>query len=219
MNDHKNYLAETEYINYSHPDIQSLINQLKGTSTKDKVLELYYKIRDDIHYDPYTFAHGIKSLKASYAASNSRAYCIPKSALMVACCRAIGVPAKLGLADVKNHLSSPKLLAWLQTDLFVMHAYCELFLNNKWVKCTPVFNKVLCDKFGITPLEFDTENNSIFHQFTESGHQHMEYVTDHGTFADLPIAFMLSSVKTAYPHLNFKQYLTEGFQDDAFILD
>lgn len=199
MTDLSTYLEETQYFDFSHPSVQSVVSQVTSSAPLEQVLELYYLVRDGYRYNPYTFADGEKAFYASYAASGDQAYCIPKSSLMVAACRALGIPARLGLADVKNHLSSERLIEFLGTDLFVMHGYVEVFVNDAWVKCTPVFNKELCEKFNVLPLEFDGLTDSIFHPFTEDGKPHMEYVRDHGTFAELPAAFILDSVKKAYP--------------------
>lgn len=198
------YLENTDYFDFHHPEIQSLISQLKATSTEAKVLEAYYLVRDSIAYNPYTFAEGKNALKASYAATHKSAYCIPKSALLVAICRGLNVPARIGLADVKNHLSSPKLLAWLKTDEFVMHGYTDIFLDNNWVKCTPVFDRSLCEKFGIMPLDFDGKTDSVFHQFTGDGQKHMEYIREHGTFADMPVEQIFAAAKKAYPHIDLE---------------
>lgn len=214
--DNSVFLAETRYLNYSHPAIQSLVSSLTSTTLPEQVLELYYVIRDNIRYNPYTFIKGEESLYASFAATRPDAYCIPKSALMVAACRAIGVPARIGFADVRNHLSSPKLLDWLGTDLFVMHGYAELLLENRWVKCTPVFNLSLCQKFGVKPLEFDGKSNSVFHPFTEEGKPHMEYVNDHGTFEDIPAQLILDTASSTYPSLKMNMHYEKdlAFESD-----
>lgn len=196
------FLKETPFFDFSHPAIQRFVASLSGDTTLDKVHDAYTRIRDDINYNPYTFGEGESALKASYAATHDSAYCIPKSALMVASCRALGVPARIGLADVKNHLSSAKLNAWLKTDLFVMHGYAEIWLNEKWVKCTPVFNRSLCEKVGIEPLHFDGQTDSIFHPYTKNGAAHMEYVNQHGSFADMPVSLIFDTVKRTYPHID-----------------
>ena len=67
---------------------------------------------------------------------------MPKAALLAACARAAGIPARVGYADVKNHLTTPELTAKMGTDLFVFHGYTELLLDGKWVKATPAFNLV-----------------------------------------------------------------------------
>lgn len=212
------YLAETAELNFSHLGIQTLINSIKPGPDKSRVIELYYKVRDNVRYNPYTFMDGVLSLTAGYCVEKKEAFCVPKSALMVAACRGMGIPARLGLADVRNHLSSLKLLELLRTDLFVMHGYADIYLDDRWVKCTPVFNQELCLKFGVTPLDFDGENDSIFHPYTEAGHKHMEYLVDHGTFEDVPVEFIIKGVSEAYPHLAAmdKSELQKLTKDSAF---
>jgi transglutaminase-like putative cysteine protease len=197
------FLKPTEFINSDNIKVITFVNEVVGVE-KDKkkaILRLFYKIRDGI---PYHFdSMGIK--KELFIASNvigaEGSFCIPKAVLLATVARVIGIPSRLGFADVKNHLATVKVLEKLKTDLFVFHGYTELFMNNKWVKATPAFNKELCKKFNVKPLDFDGENDSVFQQYTESGDKHMDYLVDHGSFADLPFELMITSFKKTYPHL------------------
>jgi transglutaminase-like putative cysteine protease len=159
-------------------------------------------------------ADGTDSFKASYCAKKGEGYCLPKASLMIALCRKGGIPARLGLADVRNHLSTPKLDALLQSDIFSMHGYVEVLLNERWVKATPAFNNSLCEKYGIRPLEFDGQKDSIFHAYTKKGNKHMEYLEDYGTFADMPVDFIFQKFQYHYPHLmdNISQADQQGHQ-------
>ncbi len=76
-----------------------------------------------------------------------------------------------------------------KSDVFAMHGYTELYLNDRWVKATPAFNQQLCELFNVAPLEFDGVNDSVFHPFNRDGEQLMEYLIDHGQFTDVPEAF------------------------------
>ena len=87
----------------------------------------------------------------------------------------------------------------METDLFVWHGYCEIYLNGKWVKATPAFNLSLCQNFNVRPLEFDGIHDSIFHPCDTLGNQHMEYVADHGSFSDLPWERIIAACMEAYP--------------------
>jgi len=80
-----------------------------------------------------------------------------------------------------------------------MHGYVETFINDQWIKSTPVFNKELCEKFQVMPLEFDGKSDSLFHDFNTSGHKHMEYIVDHGSFSDVPVDFIISGFHKYYP--------------------
>jgi transglutaminase-like putative cysteine protease len=173
--------------------------------------------RDGIHYNPYTFSSDSKTLCASYILGTGESYCIPKAILLGAAARYKGIPSRLGLADVKNHLSSPKLIAWLRSDIFRMHGYIELYLNQQWVKATPAFNIKLCRLMGVDPLEFDGVHDSIFQEYTGDGQQHMEYINEYGTFADVPFAFIDKNIRHAYPHLftnNIADFTGRTLEDD-----
>ncbi|GAA6183130.1 transglutaminase family protein [Aliiglaciecola sp. NS0011-25] len=209
------YLQATEYFDFNDPHIISLSEQIKVGSAKAKAIDIYYLVRDKYLYNPYCFVDGKNSFKASYCCKRNEGYCIPKAALMIALCRNEGIPARLGLADVMNHLATPKLLDMLGTNIFSMHGYVEVFIEGKWVKATPAFNRSLCEKMHSLPLEFNGEDDSIFQPFTEKGHKHMEYITDWGTFAELPVEFIMDNFNKHYPHLMGKVSNTELSADIA----
>ena len=195
----KNYLVETKYFDFSAPEIRKLADQVSGNSQKEVALSIYYMVRDSIRYNPYVVKDGIESFKASHGLRKGETYCIPKAGLMVALCRKLQIPARIGLADVRNHISSDKFTEMIGTDYFAMHGYAEVWLDNSWIKTTPVFNKELCEKFNVEPLEWDGETDAIFQEYTNDGEKHMEYLVDHGTFEDVPVAFILENFKKHYP--------------------
>ena len=82
-------------------------------------------------------------------------FCVAKAIVLAAGARAVGIPARLGFADVRNHLTTERLRAQMGTDVFAYHGFTELHLGGRWVKATPTFNRSLCDRFGVKPLEFD----------------------------------------------------------------
>ncbi|MFP4446283.1 MAG: hypothetical protein ACLFPD_08570 [Desulfosudaceae bacterium] len=84
-------------------------------------------------------------------------------------------------------------------DLFVFHGYTILFLDGRWVKATPAFNRSLCDKFGTRPLEFDGRSDAVFHPYDNQGRLHMEYVHDYGAFDDFPLEMMIAEMRRYYP--------------------
>lgn len=198
------YLQPTEYFDYNQPELKAWIaTQLEGVPD-DKVEQakaLYLAVRDSVSYNPYVFRPEPETFNASHALKTAESYCIPKAVLLGAAARSVGIPSRLGLADVRNHLSSPKLIEWLRSDIFRMHGFIELYLNGKWVKATPAFDKRLCELMKVEPLEFDGVTDSIFQEYTEAGEAHMEYVNDHGVFDDVPHEFILSGIKAAYGHL------------------
>jgi hypothetical protein len=105
----------------------------------------------------------------------------------------------VGFADVKNHLTTPRLAETMGSDLFVYHGYTELSIDGKWVKATPAFNLALCTRFRVKPLEFDGTADSIFHAFDEDERRHMEYLRDRGVYADVPVDEIQQAFRDAYP--------------------
>jgi len=197
------YLLETGFFDFKDDSLVAFNDKFitSGMTPIEKAVALYYGVRDGIAYNPYVFKADPKSFSASDCLAAGESYCIPKAVLLGALCRLNGIPSRLGLADVKNHLSSPALIEWLRSDVFVMHGYIELFLEGKWVKATPAFDASLCKKLGVSPLEFNGQDDSIFHEFNGDGDKHMEYLKEHGTFEDVPHEFIVTSLAEAYPHL------------------
>ncbi len=87
------------------------------------------------------------------------------------------------------------------TDVFYYHGYTELFLGDRWVKATPAFDRSLCERFGVRPLDFDGREDSLFHPLDVAGRRHMEYVGNRGAFADVPVALILETFNRCYPRL------------------
>jgi transglutaminase-like putative cysteine protease len=204
MKDKRNlsiYLEHTYFIDSDSPAIieyASTICYGKNTDIK-RAIALYYGVRDDIRYDPYGVEDKRETLRATSVLKRKAGFCVAKAVLLTAVLRSQKIPARIGFADVKNHLITNRLKAIMETDLFVFHGYIEVFINDKWVKATPAFNLSLCQNFNVKPLEFDGIHDSLFHEFDTLGNRHMEYVNDHGTFADLPYDTIFEAFKRQYP--------------------
>ncbi len=181
----------------------------------DAVLRLYAGIRDGIVYDPYVDFTDPANYRASGVLAARRGFCIGKAALLAATARSIGVPARVGYADVRNHMTSPRLYERVGTDVFIWHSYAELFLSGQWVKATPAFDRALCDRLGLKPLEFDGRADSLFHPFDRTGRRHMQYLRDRGTFADVPFETVRAEFRIAYPGLMSGERIGGDFQAEA----
>jgi len=198
----EDFLRPTPVIDFNHDLVQSFIRDHSDESDRvpERVISLYYAVRDHIRYDPYTPAEQPEDYSASRTLELMRSWCVPKSILYAACCRSLGVPARLGYADVRNHLSTANLRRQMGTDIFYWHGYTDVYLAGKWVKATPVFNIELCERFRLQPLEFNGLEDSIYHPFDLDGRQHMEYLNFRGTYADLPFEEMTRDFAKYYPN-------------------
>jgi transglutaminase-like putative cysteine protease len=195
------YLRPTPFIDSDSPSIMAFARQQTGDAKSDveRAVKLYYAVRDGIRYDPYNISLTREGLKASAVLARGFGYCVAKAIVLTAAARALGIPARLGFADVINHLATERLKSLMKTDVFAWHGFSELFLEGRWVKATPTFNISLCKRFGVKPLEFDGRHDALFHAFDSRGNRHMEYVRDHGSFADLPYSTLLEDFRKYYP--------------------
>ncbi len=196
-------LSPARFIDSDHPLVIDFAERWRGASRdpREQAVSLYRAVRDEIRYNPYVFSADHDTLKASHALAAGESYCVPKALLLAACARHCGIPARIGLADVRNHLSTPRLIEMLRSEVFAMHGYTELFLEGRWVKATPAFNLALCRMFKVAPLEFDGRTDSVFHPFNAKGERYMEYLVDHGQFDDLPVELFFAHLRRCYSHL------------------
>jgi len=170
-----------------------------ASSERERVRALFASVRDEIRYDPYTVSNDPGDYRAGAVIERGVAWCVPKAVVLTAAARSLGIPARIGFSDVRNHLQSPQLAELMETDLFVFHGYTEMYLGGAWRKATPAFNATLCERFGVAPLEFDGTEDALLHPFTGDGSRHMEYVRDRGVYVDLPLARILAEFAAAYP--------------------
>ena len=211
------HLQPTTIIESDHQAVRDFAFQHAGDSSNqtDQAVSLYYAVRDGIKYNPYQFDLTAKGLKASTTLEIGEAWCVPKAALLAACCRVLGIPARVGYADVRNHLSTKRMREKMRTDIFHWHGYTSIYLDGKWVKATPAFNIELCEKFRLKPLEFDGLEDSIFHSFDLDGHRHMEYLNFRGDYDDVPLEEMRASFTELLGHLGFKVEKDADFHMDV----
>jgi transglutaminase-like putative cysteine protease len=215
-------LAPTVTVDSDHAAVVSFAKESSrgARDARERAVKLYYAVRDGIRYDPYSVLLTVDGLKASTTIERGRAWCVPKAVLLAAGCRALGIPARLGFADVKNHLSTQRLRDTMKSDVFYWHGYAAIQLGGRWVKATPAFNIELCAKFRIKPLEFDGSEDSIYHPFDLEGRRHMEYLRFHDEYDDVPIEEIMASYTKHYsgtvydtPNGDFEREVDEETRD------
>lgn len=208
------YLLPATFVDSDHPQVISYAKEISQpfSQSKEQLIALYYAVRDGFRYDPYRLNLTKEALKASHLLQRNYGYCIEKSCLFVACARVLGIPARLGFARVRNHIGTEKLEAILKTNVLVFHGYAEVWLHDRWIKATPVFNKELCERLNVAPLEFDGTSDAVFQAYDQHGGRFMEYLHDYGTFEDVPYEYFISELQRFYPHLS------KEFQSGIFTL-
>ena len=211
--------APSEFVDSDHPAVieyaEKVIADAGAKTDREKAVALFNAVRDGWRYDPYRLSYDRADHKASAILATSSNWCVPKSVLLTALCRAAGLPAALGFADVRNHLQSEKLQQTMGTDLFVFHGYSIIWIEGAWRKASSAFNKELCEKFGTKVLDFDGLSDALMHAFDESGNRHMEYVNQRGEFLDLPYDEIFETFDEVYGD-SFKANPPGDTSDPAF---
>lgn len=193
-------LAATPLVDSDHPQVRAFAAQhARGAADRERAVSLYYAVRDGFRYDPYRVDLSPAGMRGSTVLAQGYGWCVTKAALLAAAARASGIPARLGFADVRNHLSTERMRETMSTDVFVWHGYTELWIEDAWRKATPAFNVELCDRFGLLPLEFDGRGDSIYHPFDRAGNKHMEYLRERGCHADVPLDQLVADFRATYP--------------------
>ena len=163
-------------------------------------MRLFYAVRDLVRYDPYSIRMTPECFRASTVVREGGAFCIPKAVLLAAGARLLGIPSAIGLSDVVNHFSTPKMKAMMGgREIFMHHGWAALYLEGQWVKAVPAFNKELCALMRVPPTDFDGTRDAVLQQFKEDGSVHMEYLHNHGVWSDLPYQRIADDFVSYYP--------------------
>src|SRR5499433_3152534 len=120
------YRGPAELIDSQHPKITAHARQVAGQgSDQERALRLYYAVRDGLRYDPYNTPMKREAYRASATFAAGHGYCVNKAGLMAAACRAVGIAARVGYADVRNHMTTRRLSELMGSDTFYYHGYTE----------------------------------------------------------------------------------------------
>jgi transglutaminase-like putative cysteine protease len=196
-------LSPAEYVNSENAEVVAFGREaIKGLiSHPDQLRALYTAVRDEIRYDPYVDFTSPEIFRASSVLSVGSGYCVGKAALFAAVTRGMGIPARIGFADVQNHLATPRLLQTMGTNVFAWHGYVEVHVQGKWIKASPTFNHSLCQKLGVTPLDFDGHQDALLQPFDNRNIRFMQYTVQRGVYFDVPAKFLMTEMGRLYPGL------------------
>lgn len=203
-------VAATMSLDHENPIVQAFVDRTLGGrrgSPRENAVSLYYAVRDRILYDVYDADLSRDGLRASAVLSKGRGFCLHKSIVYAAACRAVGIPSRLVFADVRNHLASGHLLELVGGNVF-FHVLTSVWLDGRWMKATPVFNKTLCRLYGMAPLEFDGTADSLYQPYDAENRRHMEFLKHYGEFDDLPYDMVIQKMHQAHPKLFSSRYTT-----------
>lgn len=202
------YSRPNRFIDSDHPAVIAWAREHgpehPEADPREVAVALYYAVRDGFRYNPWNVYLAPEDYSASAVlrrGAEHGAHCVDKAILLAACARALAIPSRLHFANVRNHVGTAKLEQQLGSDLLVYHGYCELWLDGRWVAATPAFNRQLCERLGVAPLEFDGREDSVFQEYDATAGRFMEYVADHGAHAEVPFEAMIGAWREHYPRI------------------
>jgi hypothetical protein len=196
------FLEPGRFVDSAHPAVIDFSRKhAKGANQRARAVSLYYAVRDEIRYNPFQNFTVDESYRGSVCLERGVGWCVPKAALLAAAARAAGIPARVGFADVKNHLTSPR--ADRQTDGHGPFRVPRLHRAAIWTAAgsrprrRSTWN---CARGSASGRWSSTaREDSIFHPFDEDNRRHMEYVSDRGSFADVPVEEIKRVFAETYP--------------------
>ncbi|THD69790.1 transglutaminase domain-containing protein [Robertkochia marina] len=204
------YIERTDSFDFDHAQIRKFIDPLKDLDTdQEKIRQVYLMVRDGWRYNPYHISFQREDFRASTIAERQDGHCIDKAILMVAMLRGVGIPSRLHLAKVTNHMAVDRLIEKLGSDELAPHGMVDVYHKGAWLKASPTFNKELCDKFGVDPVDFDGSADALLQPYDARGEVFMEYLEDYGHFEDVPYEFILNTFKENYPEM-YAAYKDQG---------
>ena len=128
-----NLLKETAMLNYTDPQIQSLIHNRgwRELGVKERILAIYNYIRDEI-----AFGYNISdNISASSVLRDGYGQCNTKGTLFMALLRAVGVPCRIHGFYVDKVIQKGAITGFFyrQSPKEILHSWVEIFYDGKWL--------------------------------------------------------------------------------------
>ena len=197
--DYSQYLQETPFLDLSNQTLRDRTQRLvKGINgPREQIKTVFFFVRDQIKYNPYTSFFHPEDYRASVILQRGEGFCIPKACLFTAMMRILKIPAKLYFADIKNH-KAPKKLTDIMGNIFIFHCYCGVWIDNRWLKLAPTFNREMFSKIRVPANDFDGFHDAILPLLDLDGETFVEYIKDRGEAYDIPYEEIIAVFRHHY---------------------
>jgi len=189
MTSMERYLICTSFIDCDSASVRTTAQSVTSglDNDRERAVAIYYFVRDRIRHNPYAPCQVPDECRASATLERGHGFCQHKAIVLVALARALGIPARIGLVDVRDHLLSPRFREMIGGDnLLIQHGYAELYVNEEWLHVSPAYDAETCQKAGFVPVDFDGTGDARDSAYDQEGKRHIEHVKDHGQYDDFP---------------------------------
>ena len=190
------FLKPAPGIECDHPDMLALARKIIQGSADDieAARKLFDWARDMVAYSVYVPFESMEDYLATSTLARGRGFCVQKATVLCTLARAAGIPARLAFADIRNHLLPPYMLDILPGGYIYFHCFLEWWLQDRWVKSTPSFDKELTERQGWQLVEFDPQESAMLPATDLAGRPHVEYTNYRGWRLGVPLEEFLESI-------------------------
>lgn len=188
----REFLDPAPGIQSDHPEVIALARRVIGGAAGEvepvqAARRLFYFVRDQVAYSVYVPWEELEDYLALNTLARGRGFCVQKAALLCTLARAAGIPARLGFADIKNHLLPEHLEDMIPGKVLYYHCFVEWRPAENWIKSTPSFDRALSEKKGWRLVEFDPQGDTLLPSHDLEGRRHVEYLRYHGWRTGVPL--------------------------------
>lgn len=129
----KEYLEETEMLNYNAPQIKVLVAKNKWSELDNfhKIKSIYEFVQNDILFG-YNSSDTLNAVQVLY---DGIGQCNTKATLLMALLRAVNIPCRLHAFNVTKDFqrgATSKLISILAPK-YILHTWVEVFYQDRWL--------------------------------------------------------------------------------------
>jgi len=194
------FLQPTPTIESDHPAVIACAERLTAGcgSDREKIVKLFYHVRDSIKYNLFMISTCEDDFKASRILEWGKGYCVQKAVLLAAMSRAVGIPCRLAYAKIRNHHTPEHIVRMIGTNVFPRHGYNQFYCDGRWISATAAFDRDLCAKNGLPAVEFDGLTDAILPEKDLEGGLYIEYLEKYPPTADLAFDWIVPVIRERF---------------------
>jgi transglutaminase-like putative cysteine protease len=183
------FLKPSPGVQSDHPEVASLAHEIIAglNDPASQARALFDYARDTVRYSVSVPFEDLGDYLALNTLERGWGFCVQKSALLCALARSVGIPARLGFADIKNYLLPDYLDQMLPDKIIYFHCFLEWRLNGRWLKATPSFDQKLTKERGWHLVMFSPDADGLLPATDLAGRPHVEYIRYRGWRLGVPL--------------------------------
>jgi hypothetical protein len=127
------YLKETKLLDFSHPDIQELVqnSNWKDLPDYEKIGSVYHFVQNDVVFG----YNESDEIPASAVLKDDYGQCNTKGTLFMALLRCVGIPCRFHGFTIDKKLQKGAItgLPYLLAPKHIIHSWVEVYYQGKWL--------------------------------------------------------------------------------------